>query len=99
MITSIAGLHIYYQNISDLKADSFSSFPNLISIGFGYNIIKKIDKNAFKDLNDLTGLHLNRNNISTIEDGALDILVPFRRLEAKHAKVERYNCKTLQLLF
>ena len=85
------GLHIYYQNISQLRDDGFSSFPNLLSIGFGYNTIEKIDKNAFRGLSDLTGLHLNRNNITEIADGALDILVPFRRLEAKLAKVERYT--------
>ena len=86
----ILGLILNFQNISELKPDSFSSFPNLFSIGLGDNAINMINKNAFRGLNSLIGLHLNRNRIIELADGAFDVLVPFKRLEAHLVKDKRY---------
>ena len=87
---SIIGIIVHNQeHLTELKPDSFVLFPNLVSIGFGFNHIQRIHDGAFKGLKSLFSLYLNGNNITVIDDGAFDDLTKVKDIELSENPFER----------
>ena len=85
----IIGIIVHNQeHLTELKPESFVLFPNLVSIGFGFNYLQRIHNGAFKDLKSLNSLYLNGNNITVIDDGALDDLTMVKDIELSENPLE-----------
>ena len=87
---NIIGIIVHNQEtLTELKPESFVLFPYLVSIGFGFNHIQRIHNGAFKGLKNLSSLYLNGNNITLIDDGALDDLTNAKDIELSENPLKR----------
>ena len=76
----IAGLDLDYQQITELKGDSFFQFEELVTLSVSKNGLETIRNKAFDGLVKLKLLVMRHNNIWLIEPGALDSLVGAKKI-------------------
>ena len=89
----IKGFDLQGQLITEIVPHAFSSFPNLVSLAVGFNGIKEIHQDSFYGLGHLTGLYLQNNSISYIEDGAFDQLVSLKELDMSSNPLTSYTTR------
>ena len=68
-----------------------TGLENLVFLGLPLSNFKRIEKNAFQNLQQLTGLNLNGNKITRIEDGIFKFLKKLKSLHLDANGIEFVN--------
>lgn len=77
---SIRLLNLSYNNIENI-GDSLTDVRQLVSLDLSFNMIKKLEKEAFRGLKSLKSLYLNSNQIVNL---ASDVFTPLQSLTDLH---------------
>lgn len=77
---SIRLLNLSYNNIESI-GDSLTDLRQLVSLDLSFNMIKKLEKEAFRGLKSLKSLYLNSNQIVNL---ASDVFTPLQNLTDLH---------------
>lgn len=77
---SIRLLNLSYNNIESI-GDSLTDLRQLVSLDLSFNMIKKLEKEAFRGLKSLKSLYLNSNQIVNL---ASDVFTPLQSLTNLH---------------
>lgn len=77
---SIRLLNLSYNNIENI-GDSLTDLRQLVSLDLSFNMIKKLEKEAFRGLKSLKSLYLNSNQIVNL---ASDVFTPLQTLTDLH---------------
>ena len=93
----IFGLSIDYQEIAELKEDSFRDFTSLATLSLAKNRLETINS-AFIHLTKLIELVLTDNNVTSVYPGAFDALVSAKKISLSGNK-KLTNIKTRYTYF
>lgn len=86
----------YGNEITEIPKDLFPE--SVVSINFGRNFIRKIEKNQFKDLNKLETLLLDNNFIEKVDKKAFKYVDNLKILKLNNNKIKRLDSKTFEYL-
>lgn len=73
MLTNLAYLNLYKNNIKTIPKDMFSNLQNLYKLEMAFNSIQSIDNGTFNNLPTLKTLNLANNRLTSVEDATFDI--------------------------
>ena len=76
----IVGLDLDYQEIAELKDNSFTLFEGLVALSISRTNLETIKSKAFNGLTKLNLLVLSDNNVSYIEPGSFDSLKAVKKI-------------------
>ena len=93
---NLLSLDISKSKNTRLEKTLFDGFPILHSLNLSENVkLKKIDKDAFSNLKNLTHLYISYNNLSEIDPEMFSCLKKLKNLDLRYNKLAHFDLKIM----